>query len=111
MKRPSLITLIVDLVRRTLGLFFLLIAFLGFILPILPGWPFIVPAVILLGRRDPVLRWLHIWMRRGLRVLRRSEKAWVRQIGERLEAEYIRGRDAILPTIIRIERSLPWSQG
>jgi len=39
----------------------------GLLLPILPGWPFIIPAVVLLGRRDRVVRLCHLLVRATLR--------------------------------------------
>jgi hypothetical protein len=89
-----------------LGLACLIIAILGFILPILPGWPFIVPAVVLLGRRDPTLRRLHLLVRHSLRALRRSRIQAIQQLGLRLSAEYLRGRRAIGPAIVAAERRL-----
>lgn len=92
--------------RRPLGLFFLAIAALGFVLPIIPGWPFIVPAVVLLGRRDPFLRYLHLLMRRILRRMRRSRIAWVRQRGQQWSAQYVRTRQALRPAIRAAERAV-----
>lgn len=108
----ALLTIIIPialLARRILGLLFLLFALLGFVLPIIPGWPFIVPAVLLLGRRDRSLRLLNVLVRHSLRKLRRSQTPWVQQIGVRLSTEYTRGRRALIPTIVRAEQMFRWS--
>ena len=73
--------MIITFFRKLLGLVCLLVALIGFILPIIPGWPFIVPAVLLLGRRDPLLRWLNLQLRHLLRFMRRSETPLVRAVG------------------------------
>lgn len=96
--------MIIILFKRILGIICLLIALIGFILPIIPGWPFIVPAVLLLGRRDPLLRWLNMMLRHGLRAMRRSQRPWIRMLGLRLSAEYARGRRSLMPTILELER-------
>ncbi|MDZ4722244.1 MAG: hypothetical protein SH847_27595 [Roseiflexaceae bacterium] len=109
---PTLFAIIapfIRLIRRILGLIFLFVAILGFILPIIPGWPFIVPAVLLLGRRDRSLRWLNVLVRRSLRFLRHSRTPWVRQAGIRLSTEYTRGRRALIPTIDKAERMFHWN--
>ena len=93
-------------VRRPLGITCLIIGVLGWILPILPGWPFIVPAVALLGRRDPLVRHPHLWLRRVLRRMRRAEQQWLRSLGFRASAEYVRLRRMITPLIMQAERSL-----
>jgi hypothetical protein len=104
----SPIRALIGLVRRLVGLFMLAFAILGFILPIIPGWPFIVPAVLLLGRRDPWLRRLHLLVRASLRYLRRSRAPLVRKAGLRLSIEYLRGRRTITPAIIAAERRFAW---
>ncbi len=96
--------MIITFFRKLLGLVCLLVALIGFILPIIPGWPFIVPAVLLLGRRDPLLRWLNLQLRHLLRFMRRSETPLVRAVGRRLSAEYARGRRSLMPTILDLER-------
>lgn len=100
--------MIMTFLRKLLGLICLFIAFLGFVLPIIPGWPFIVPAVVLLGRRDPLLRWLNLQVRHLLRFMRRSEQPLVRAVGTRLSAEYARGRRALMPKIIELEQRFAW---
>jgi hypothetical protein len=109
--RPSIFAPLIRLVRRIIGLICLGLALLGFILPIIPGWPFIIPAVVLLGRRDPMLRRLHLLVRHSLRALRRHRSPRIRQLGGRLSVEYVRGRRMIAPQIVAAERSLSWAVG
>lgn len=92
--------------RRPIGVICLIIGVLGWILPILPGWPFIIPAVALLGRRDPMIRYPHLWLRRALRRMRRARQNWVRNLGVRGSTEYVRIRRIVTPMIIQAERAL-----
>lgn len=93
-------------VRRLMGIICLVIGIAGFLLPILPGWPFIIPAIILLGRRDPWLRWLHLVLRHQLRRLRRSRHPSVRSLGLRLSAEYVRSKRVLSGALLTTERTL-----
>jgi uncharacterized membrane protein YbaN (DUF454 family) len=106
--KPPTYFVVLRWLRRPIGLICLIIGILGLILPILPGWPFIIPAIVLLGRKDRTLRLLHLLLRNGLRALQRSRVTWMRQLGMRLRMEYIRGRSMILPAIIKAEQSMPW---
>lgn len=108
MMLQTLMTSIARMLRRIIGLVCLGLAVLGFILPIIPGWPFIVPAVVLLGRRDPSLRRMHIALRHSLRFLRRSRHHPLRRLGVRLSTEYARGRRALVPHIDAAERAFRW---
>ncbi|MEI7643488.1 MAG: hypothetical protein WCJ55_04175 [Chloroflexales bacterium] len=94
----------VRLIRRTLGFLFLGIGVAGVLLPIIPGWPGFVIAILLLGRRDPALRHLHLLGRRILRILRRSRVRQVRRIGRWLSAHYVGMRRGLTPRIIQAER-------
>ena len=47
------------LVRRIIGAICVVIGIIGLLMPILPGWPFLIPGIALLGPRDPILRTLH----------------------------------------------------
>lgn len=105
MQSGSVLQSIVTLLRRALGLFFLAFALLGFILPILPGWPFIIPAVLLLGRRDPALRRTHLLLRHTLRWLRRSDSPLLCKLGMRLSLEYVRSKRMLGPKIVAAERA------
>ncbi|HET8647480.1 MAG TPA: hypothetical protein VFO85_18425 [Vicinamibacteria bacterium] len=91
--------------RRVVGLFLLAVGILGVLLPILPGWPFIIPAVVLLGRRDRVVRMCHLLVRYALRILRRSHIPPIRRLGLRLTAEYVRTRRIVIPAIDATERA------
>ncbi len=91
--------------RRPVGLIFLGLAILGFVMPILPSWPFIIPAVALLGRRDRSLRRTHLLLRHGLRVMRRSRQPWLRQVGLRFSTEYVRAKRTLTPAISAAERA------
>jgi hypothetical protein len=97
------------IIRRIVGLICLLIGLLGLLLPILPGWPFIIPAIVLLGRRDRALRLLHTIVRRALRFLRRHPVPSLRQFGQRLSSEYVRFKRTIVPKIDAAERALKLS--
>ncbi len=92
------------IVRQILGYSFLVIGLLGAALPIIPGWPGIIVAVALLGRRDPTLRRLHLIVRQSLRQLRRARPGAVRNTGWQLSNQYRNMRRALLPHIIRAEQ-------
>ncbi len=94
----------VRLIRRTLGFIALGIGIAGVLLPIIPGWPGFVVAIILLGRRDPALRYLHLLGRRSLRRMRRSRIRQMRRLGHWLSAHYVGMRRSITPRIIQAEK-------
>jgi hypothetical protein len=96
---------VIAVVRRAVGLVLLAIGILGILLPILPGWPFIIPAVVLLGRRDRVLRMTHLIVRHALRRLRWAKHPTVRKVGVRLSAEYVKTRRMVVPAIDATERA------
>jgi hypothetical protein len=91
--------------RRVTGLLLLFVGILGLLLPVLPGWPLIIPGVVLLGRRDRLVRLSHLVVRRSLRYLRHSRVRRIRTLGWRLSVEYVRTRRAILPAIAATERA------
>jgi hypothetical protein len=99
------LVVVLAFLRRVVGLFLLAVGILGALLPILPGWPFIIPAVVLLGRRDRVVRMCHLVVRLTLRTLRRSHISPVRRLGLRLTAEYVRTRRVVAPAITATERA------
>jgi hypothetical protein len=92
------------LARRALGFLFLGIGIAGALLPIIPGWPGLIVAILLLGRRDPALRRLHLVCRRGLRILRTSRSPRLRLLGLWLSSQYVGMRRSITPRIIQAER-------
>jgi hypothetical protein len=104
MRFTSIIATPLAILRRILGLLLLAIGILGLLLPVLPGWPFIIPAIVLLGRRDPLLRRTHLVVRHALRWLRRHSHPCVRRLGMRLTVEYVRTRTIVLPAIDKTER-------
>src|SRR5919205_551340 len=108
---PPLLQLLNGL-RRIVGIFLLFLSILGAILPIIPAWPFIVPAILLLGRRDRLLRYTHLLLRQALRRLRRARTPLLRHIGVRGSREYVRTKRLLTPMILAAERrfSLPRSQ-
>lgn len=73
-----------SILRRWLGLFCLALGVAGVLLPILPGWPFLLICGRLLGSRDPLLRRVLATGHRGLRRLRQAERPLLRQAGARL---------------------------
>lgn len=95
-----------SLLRRSLGFFLLLVWALGAILPIIPGWPALILAIVLLGRRDRALRLMHLYWRRTLRWLRRHPVPQVRPVGHWLSGHYLTLRRAVTPGIIAAERAL-----
>lgn len=90
--------------RRALGFFFLGLGVAGAILPIIPGWPGLFVAVMLLGRRDPALRRMHLLGRRGLRRLRTARTPRLRRLGRWLSGQYVGMRRAMTPHLIRAEQ-------
>jgi len=44
------------LVRRIIGAICVVIGIIGLLMPVMPGWPFLIPGIALLGPRDPILR-------------------------------------------------------
>jgi hypothetical protein len=94
------------LARRIAGIICLIIGILGLLLPILPGWPFLVPAIVLLGRRDRMLRYVHLLIRLALRFMRRNRMIFLRQFGQRLSVEYVKAKRVIVPKIDAAERAL-----
>jgi hypothetical protein len=92
------------LIRRGLGFFFLAIGILGALLPIIPGWPGLFVAVLLLGRRDPTLRRMHLAGRRVLRGLRTARAPHTRRVGRWLSGQYVGMRRGITPRLIQAER-------
>jgi uncharacterized membrane protein YbaN (DUF454 family) len=49
------------LIRPILGLFLVLLGIVGLILPIMPGWIFVIPGLVILGDYFPPVRRLLDW--------------------------------------------------
>jgi hypothetical protein len=94
----------ISITRRVLGFTCLIIWALGVILPIIPGWPALIVAVVLLGRRDRTLRYMHLIGRRALRWLRRHPTPRIRSTGFWLSGQYLIARRTLTPAIIRAEQ-------
>jgi hypothetical protein len=99
------VIMLLGIARRALGFFFLGIGLLGAALPIIPGWPAFILAVMLLGRRDRTLRRLHLVGRHVLRWLRRHPVPPVSSAGLWLSSQYLGMRRLIAPRIIAAERA------
>ena len=94
------------LLRRIIGALFLIIGIIGLIMPILPGWPFLIPGIALLGSRGPWLRFIHLGIIRLLEFIKSRRAPWIRQNGERLFVAYKQTRTVVDPLIIRSERTI-----
>ncbi len=94
------------LIRRIIGALFLIIGIIGLIMPILPGWPFLIPGIALLGSRDPWLRFIHLGIIRLLKFIKTRQTPWIRQSGERLFEAYKQTRTFVAPLIIRSEHAI-----
>ncbi len=92
--------------RRVAGYLCLFIWALGAVLPVIPGWPALIVAIALLGRRDRTLRQLHLVGRRTLRWMRYHPAPQVRPLGLWLSERYVALRRAVTPGIIAAERAL-----
>jgi len=75
---------LLPLARRSLGLFCLTLGVAGVLLPILPGWPFLMISGRMLGPRDPVLRGMVLAGHRKVRRMRTSRRRLPRYLGARL---------------------------
>lgn len=96
---------LIGLARRVLGFLCLGVWALGAVLPIIPGWPALIFAVVLLGRRDRTLRHMHLIGRRALRWMRTHPVPHVSGTGRWLSGQYVSARRTLTPAIIRAERT------
>lgn len=96
------------LARRALGFLFLIIGLLGAAFPVIPGWPALLVAVLLLGRRDRTLRLLHLAARRALRWARAARAPQLRRLGHWVSTQYLGLRRSLTPRLIAAERALGW---
>ena len=94
------------LLRRVIGAICVFIGILGILLPILPGWPFLIPGIALLGPRDPILRTLHLLIIRFLKYIKSRKTPWLARTGEYLYDAYKKTRDTVTPLIIKMELTL-----
>jgi hypothetical protein len=101
----STLSVIINITRRVVGFTCLGIWALGAILPIIPGWPALIVAIVLLGRRDRTLRFLHLIGRKSLRWLRQHRTPRIRTTGRWLSEQYLSARRALTPALIRAERT------
>jgi uncharacterized protein YqgC (DUF456 family) len=51
------------ILRIAAGIGLVLIGLVGLIMPIMPGWVFIIPGLIILGEHSPAIRRLLEWIR------------------------------------------------
>lgn len=94
------------LIRRIIGAFCLVLGIIGLLMPVLPGWPFLIPGIALLGSRDPWLRFIHLGIIRLLKFVKNRKTPWIHRSGERLFDAYKQTRTVVEPLIIRSERTI-----
>lgn len=67
--------------RITIGIIAFLLWLLGMILPIMPGWPFLVFAIFLLSRDLPFVRPMRLWIERKFPSLVKPVLVWETKLG------------------------------
>ncbi len=83
-----------SLLRRIVGWCMIVFALLGFVFPILPGFPFLVPGILLLGPHDPTLRRCALMIRMVLRRWSQMQQPHLRWSGKWSREQYRRTRHA-----------------
>ncbi|MFZ9858992.1 MAG: hypothetical protein ACO3F2_11745 [Roseiflexaceae bacterium] len=97
---------VILLIRRIIGAILVIIGILGLLLPIMPGWPLLIPGIALLGSKDPLIRYLHMVVLKVLKFVKSRKTPWIRNLGERAYEAYRRTRDIVGPPILRFEHTL-----
>lgn len=67
--------------RITIGIIAFLLWVLGMVLPVMPGWPFLVFAIFLLSRDLPFVRPLRLLIERKFPTLVKPVLAWETKLG------------------------------
>ncbi len=75
-------------IRRLLGWSVLALGFIGVLIPILPGFPFVVLGVFLIGPHDPLLRRLGVLIHLLIRRWSQAKHPKVRQVGQFIRSLY-----------------------
>ena len=97
---------ILMLIRRIIGGILVIVGIIGLLMPIMPGWPLLIPGIALLGSKDPLIRYLHLAILKVLKFLRSRKTPWLRRSGEQLYEAYKRTRDIVAPAIMRAEERI-----
>ncbi len=82
----------------------IVLALLGFVLPVLQGWLFLVIGIVLLGPHDPTLRQVAVRIRLTLRRLSQVEQRHLRRIGIFARRRYAEARIMLRTHLHRHER-------
>jgi len=72
---------VLRLIRLIAGLLLLFIGLIGLALPVMPQWPFILPALALLAPESRYARKLIVWLRTRFRLRRFKKRARVASSG------------------------------
>lgn len=67
--------------RVTLGIVSIFLWIVGVIIPVVPGWPFLVFAVFLLSRDFPIIRPLRTWIEKKFPQVVKPVCKWEIQLG------------------------------
>ena len=78
-RRTATLELVSHTVRTVIGIFLLVLAAIGAVLPLLQGWIFFGAAVAVLGTDHVITRWCFRQMERG--------KQWVLQVRKKKDPE------------------------